>query len=165
MEEIARLLTKYKNKGVLIDSNLLLVYCIGSYDSDRIPRFKRTASFSIDDFELLAQLVAFFDRVVTTPNILTEVNSFSNQLAEDIKVRYYPRFAEQIRILDEHYLASSEVSETPSFGKLGLTDSGIASIVQGKYLVLTDDLKLVVHLQSIGVDAINFNHVRALGWS
>lgn len=165
MEEVARLLSKYKNKGALIDSNLLLVYCVGAYDPDRIARFKRTAAFTVDDFNLLAQLVAFFDRVVTTPNILTEVNGLSNQLSEDIKSTYYPEFARQISVLEEHYLVSAHVSSLASFGRLGLTDLGIGELVRDKYLVLSDDLKLVVHLQNTGVDAINFNHIRKFGWN
>jgi hypothetical protein len=165
MEEIARLLSKYKNKKALIDSNLLLVYCVGTYDPDRIARFKRMAAFTTEDFELLTQFFAFFEKIVTTPNILTEVNSFSNQLSEDIKAAYYPEFARQITLLEEYYLPSAEVSALASFHRLGLTDLGIAKLVRDRYLVLSDDLRLVVHLQSIGVDAINFNHIRALGWN
>jgi hypothetical protein len=165
MDHIETLLSKYKNKGVLIDSNLLLVYCVGAHDRNRIERFKRTAAFTVDDFDLLAQLVGFFDRVVTTPNILTEVNSLSNQLAEDIKSTYYPEFARHIGVLEEHYLVSANVSSLASFGRLGLTDLGIAELVRDKYLVLTDDLKLMVYLESIDVDAINFNHIRVLGWN
>jgi hypothetical protein len=149
----------------LIDSNLLLVYFVGSYDRHLIARFKRTAAFTIDDFELLAQFIAFFDRVVTTPNILTEVNSFSNQLAETIKAGYYPEFSRQIHLLEEYYLPSSEVSSLASFARLGLTDLGIVRLVRDQYWVLSDDLKLVIHLQGLGIDAINFNHIRAAGWN
>ena len=165
MEEVARLLSKYENKGALIDSNLLLVYCVGVYNPARIARFKRTAIFTVEDFELLTQFFAFFEKIVTTPNILTEVNSFSNQLAEDIKATYYPEFAKQITLLEEHFVPSAEVCALASFDRLGLTDVGIAKLVRDNYLVLSDDLRLVIHLQNIEVDAINFNHIRALGWN
>ena len=165
MEDIKDLLIGYKNKGVLVDSNLLLVYVVGMYDPSRIARFKRTATFSIDDFYLLAQLLRFFQKVVTTPNILTEVNSFSNQLPEDIKPSYNPEFAKQITLLEEHYLASNRVSSVISFQRFGLTDSGIAELARGKYVVLSDDLKLVIYLQKEGIDAVNFNHIRYLTWN
>jgi len=113
----------------------------------------------------LAQFFAFFEKVVTTPNILTEVNSLSNQLSADLKTAYYVKFAKQISLLEEHYVVSSEVSALPAFDRLGLTDLGIAELVRDKYLVLSDDLKLIVYLQGIGVDAINFNHIRAFGWN
>ena len=136
MEQIARLLSKYRNKGALIDSNLLLVYCVGIYDPARIARFKRTAAFTAEDFELLTHFFAFFEKIVTTPNILTEVSSLSNQFSEDIKVTYYPEFAKQIALLDEHYLPSTDISALASFYRLGLTDLGIANLVRDNYLVL-----------------------------
>ena len=164
MEEIEKLLLGYRTKGILVDSKLLLVYLVGMHDPNRVPLFKRTASFSTDDFYLLVRLISFFQTIVTTPNILTEVNSFSNQLTEPGRSNYYSEFAKQISLLDENYLDSAHISSLGSFQRFGLTDSGIAELALGKYLVLSDDLKLVTHLQSIGVDAINFNHIRALGW-
>lgn len=165
MDEIERLILSYRTKGVLVDSKLLLVYCVGMYDPARIRRFKRTAAFSTDDFHLLARLIRFFQKVVTTPNILTEVNSLSNQLAEPGRSHYYAEFSKQIGSLDEYYLNSAQVSTRGFFPRFGLTDSGIAELASGKYLVLSDDLKLITHLQSIGIDAVNFNHIRALGWN
>ena len=165
MDEIEKLILSYRTKGVLVDSNLLLVYCVGMYDPTRIWRFKRTAAFSTDDFHLLARLMRFFEKVVTTPNILTEVNSLSNQLAEPGRSHYYAEFSKQIDSLDEHYLNSAQISTGDFFQRFGLTDSGIAELAPGKFLVLSDDFKLVTHLQSIGIDAINFNHIRALGWN
>ena len=146
-------------------SDVLLVYCVGVYDPDRIARFKRTAAFTMEDFDLLTQFFSFFEKIVTTPNILTEVNSFSNQLSEDLKPAYYPEFAKQIPLLEQHYLTIVDISTRASFQLLGLTDLGIAKLVRDKYLVLSDDLRLVLHLQNNGIDAINFNHIRTIGWN
>ncbi len=164
MDYIEELLLAYKNKGVLVDSNLLLVYFVGSHDPSRIARYKRTAAFSTDDFTLLDKLFRFFQKIVTSPNILTEVNSLSNQFPEDIRSSYYPEFAKQIMLLEEHYLSSATVSASSAFKRFGLTDSCIAELARGKYLVLSEDLKLVLHLQNEGIDAINFNHIRQLKW-
>ncbi len=165
MDHVEKLLRAYRTKGVLVDSNLLLVYFVGIHDPARIPSFKRTAAFSTDDFFLLVRLIRFFRKVVTTPNILTEVNSLSNQLAEPSKSKHYVEFSKQIALLDEYYLSSAQVSSLTSFKRFGLTDSGIAELALGKYLVLSDDLKLVIYLQNVGVDAVNFNHIRNLAWN
>ncbi|HEV7375808.1 MAG TPA: hypothetical protein VGN95_13895 [Pyrinomonadaceae bacterium] len=106
----------------------------------------------------------FFSKVVTTPNILTEVNSLSNQLPEEIKPDYYAKIATQITDLEEHYLVSSKICALEHFKKFGLTDSGVIDLVKGKYLVLTDDFKLASYLQNVGIDAINFNHIRTSNW-
>lgn len=164
MQHLERLLNIYRNKGVLIDTNLLLLYFVGMYDPDRISKFKRTIAFTVEDFEILLWFFNFFQKVVTTPNILTEVNSLSNQLPDDLKPSYYPEFAIRITSLEEHYTESVKLSSQAHFNKFGLTDSGIIDLVQGKYLVLTDDFKLSNYLQTNNIDVINFNHIRTLNW-
>ena len=53
MDYYSNLIIKYKNKGILIDSNLLLVYFIGKYDLNRLQSFKKTAKYSIDDYYII----------------------------------------------------------------------------------------------------------------
>lgn len=158
------LLNKYRPRGILVDTNLLLVYFVGRFDSSQIPRFKRTRTYSLEDFNLVAAIVESFSKMVTTPNVLTEVNSFSNQLPEALKVAYYAEFANQITKLEEHFVKSSAASSSPHFAKFGLTDSGIIELVKDQYLVMTDDLKLAYYCQQLGVAAINFNNIRVLNW-
>ena len=162
MDEITELVKSHKGRGVLVDTNLLLVYLVGMLDPGRLTKFKRTAAFTADDFYLLARLLRFLGKIVTTPNILTEVNSLSNQLPEAVKKGYYAAFARRILLMDEHYIASEQVTSLDSFARLGLTDLGIAELARHSYLVLTDDFRLTHHLHSLGVEAINFNHVRDL---
>src|SRR5882724_12873595 len=97
---------KYRKAGVLVDTNLLLLYFVGLYDPTFIPKFKRTDIFTMDDYLVLTLFLKEFSRVVTTPNILTEVNSFSNQLPENLKPDYYAKFARGIAALEEIYMPS-----------------------------------------------------------
>lgn len=158
------LIHRYRHQGALIDTNLLLVYFVGCYDPSRVPKFKRTDTFTTEDFYILERVFNFFNRVVTTPNVLTEVNSLSNQLPEPFKTEYYAKMSEQISSLEEHYIASSKICSLEHFKKFGLTDSAIIDLVRDKYLVLTDDFKLANYLQSVSIDVINFNHIRPLNW-
>jgi hypothetical protein len=164
MDYFEELLYRYQSKGLLIDTNLLLVYFVGSYDPDRIPRFKRTKIFTVEDFYTLLRVFKFFTKIVTTPNILTEVSNLSNQLPEDIKPLYYSEFAKQLATIEEQYTASIKISTLGHFKKFGLTDSGVIDLVKNKYLVLTDDLKLASYLQNVGTDVLNFNNIRTLNW-
>jgi rRNA-processing protein FCF1 len=159
-EYLKKLFYKYKNKGLLIDTNLLLVYFVGIYDRNLIGNFKRTITFTIEDFEKLQRAFIFFDRIVTTPNILTEVNSLSNQLPENIKLKYFDKIKEQISRLEESYVESKVICELTHFPKFGLTDTGIINLVKDNYLVLTDDFRLANYLEKIEVDVINFNRLR-----
>lgn len=87
MSEVSDLLSRYYAKGIIIDTNILLLYLVGRVNRERVPRFKRTAQFIPEDYDILLQLVNNFQKVITTPNILTEVNSLANQLGEPEKPR------------------------------------------------------------------------------
>ncbi|MBW4611797.1 MAG: hypothetical protein KME21_00645 [Desmonostoc vinosum HA7617-LM4] len=161
------LIRRYRHKGIIIDTNILLLFLVGSVNKERISRFNRTQQFISEDYELLLQILNYFQKFITTPNILTEVNSLANQLGEPERFQCFVRFAEfaqNVAILNEHYIESIVAVNTDKFIKFGLTDSGILTLARGKYLVLTDDLKLASYLQSINIDVINFNNIRLFNW-
>ena len=164
MEHVNKLFSRYRDKGILIDSNLLLLYFIGKFDSSQIPKFKRTAKFTLEDFHLLLSVFRRFKRVVTTPNILTEVSNLANQLADHLKEAFYSEFSKQISVFDERYTSSVSICSQEHFIKFGLTDSGIIKSAANEYLILTDDFKLANFLEKRNADVINFNHIRTLGW-
>jgi len=164
-DPILGLIERHHSGGVLVDANILLLYFVGRYSPEQIQRFKRTIRFTIDDYDLLARLLSRFARVVTTPHILSEVNSLSAQMGEPARVEYYEEFARGIATLDEQYVASAAASQLREFPKLGLTDSGILHLASGRYLVLTDDTRLFQFLEKAGVDVLNFNHIRSMAWT
>jgi rRNA-processing protein FCF1 len=164
MKQLDQLLAQYKGKGVLVDTNLLLLYFVGLYDRGRVPKFKRTMKFAVEDFDTLLGFFRFFDKVITTPNVLTEVSNLAGQLPDDLKQAFYFLFAQQLAFFEEHYLTSAALSSTAHFPKLGLSDCGIMELSRNQYLVLTDDFRLAGHLESQGIDVINFNHVRTMNW-
>ncbi|SRR5579883_726980 len=161
---ISLLFARYRNQGILIDTNILLLYFVGNVNRERISRFKRTEQFVLEDYNLLLKIFNYFQKVVTTPNILTEVNSLANQLGEPERSRCFSLFAQSISTFHEFYIESNFIITSDQFVRFGLTDCGISSLVKDKYLVLTDDLKLAVHLQREGIDTVNFNNLRTYGW-
>jgi hypothetical protein len=159
-----RLIQTHCRRGLLVDTNLLLLYFIGIFDRDLIQRFKRTRAFTLEDHDVLLSLLERIQPLLTTPNILTEVSNLSGQLGEPMRAHYFRAFARGISLLTEHYIESTRSADTEHFVPLGLTDSAILSLGAAGHLVLTDDFKLSQRLQTIGADVINFNHVRTLGW-
>jgi rRNA-processing protein FCF1 len=160
MDYVRKLFSRYRDKGILIDSNLLLLYFIGKFDTSQISKFKRTSKFTSDDFRLLLFVFKHFNNVVTTPNILTEVSNLSNQLAGNLKLNFYTEFAKQVSTFQEQYISSVNICSQAHFIKFGLTDSGIIELAANEYLILTDDFKLANLLESKNIDVINFNHIR-----
>lgn len=164
MEYINQLIASYKTKGLLVDTNLLLLYLVGAYDPERIPKFKRTMAFTVDEFLFLTTFIEVFEKIITTPNILTEISNLSGQLPEKLRSFFWKDFAGRMPDLHERYTPSTTISASDHFTRFGLTDSGIVGLVKDKYLVLTDDLRPVGYLQNLDIDVINFNHIRAIAW-
>ena len=65
------LLAKYRRKGVILDTNLLLLLLVGRFVPHAIGEFKllQNQGFTSADFELLRRLVSTFSTVVVTPHI------------------------------------------------------------------------------------------------
>jgi len=162
MTEVIDLLAKYRRKGILIDTNILLLYLVGRVNRERISRFKRTAQFLAQDYELLVQITDGFQQIITTPHILTEVNSLANQLGEPERTKCLGIYTQLVLQLTEEYIESTTISKHELFSRFGLTDCGIILTAKDKYLVLTDDLKLHLYLKALEIDTINFNNLRSL---
>ncbi len=166
-DKIDSLINSYKPKGILVDTNILLLLLVGSVNRQRISKFNRTEQFTPEDYDLLVDFLGSFSQIFTTPNILTEVNSLTSKIQEPERSQCFAKLAEVLSTetlikLDEHYIMSSIATRVNGFNRFGLTDCGILELAHNRYLVLTDDLKLAVHLQSFDVDTINFNHLRNL---
>ena len=158
---LSRLVHRYRNRGILIDSNLLVLLLIGAYDSTLVPRFRRTSSFRVEGYVLLNNLSTEFSRIVVTPNTLTEVSNLIGERGGLLPDRFFTQFSATIaELFKESYTRSSAAAKQSCFARLGLADSVIATLKPNKYLVLTDDLDLYLELARRQLDVINFNHVR-----
>ncbi|MGA0559557.1 PIN domain-containing protein [Larkinella sp. VNQ87] len=148
-------------EGLLIDTNLLVLYVIGLLDTNRIGQNKRTRTYSKEDFNLLVNFTGFFKKVITTTNILTEVSN----LLEGEEYHKKPVLSvlpQLLEVIEEHHLPSRSlmVSSNRFFTKFGLSDTVSMELSTRDYTVLTDDLDLCYYLQNNGLSAYNFNHLR-----
>jgi len=153
--------SRYRRHGAIIDTNILLLFFVGSFRRDLIGQ-RRTEKFVPEDFDLIVSVMDYFTPVVTTPNVLTEVN---NLMPNWIGPTYFEVFAQGIALLREEYTPSKEIAAHPAFPIVGLTDTGIIqAATQGGYLVITDDWTLRQFLGHAGVDALNFEELRFQNW-
>ncbi len=155
------LFKKYRQKWIVIDTNILLLWFVGNVNRARISKFNRTEKFTPEDYDLLNNILYSFQRIVTTPNIMTEVNSLINKIGEPERSQCLSTLSDIVNHkIDEFYLETSQVVKMDNFTKFGLTDCGIINLAKDKYLVLTDDFKLANCLSTLEIDNINFNHIR-----
>jgi len=120
---------------------LLLLYILGNTNKQRIPTFKRTQTYTVQDFELLQLLVERFSRVVTTPNVLTEISNLATLYGAELK-QFRSVLRNATEVIDEFYIESRRAVSDRHFERLGITDAAISMLGQQGPLVLTDDLEL-----------------------
>jgi predicted nucleic acid-binding protein len=156
--------TGRRGKKLLVDTNILLLYVVGSLSLDHIARHKRTDTFTVEDYSLLHRLLCQFGRVVVTPNILTEVSNLLGYTDKKTKEKLLALLRTLIPTFDEHYVQSHEAASIPEFLRLGLADASILACPPQSLTILTDDLHLYLALQRRRVEVINFNHLREGFW-
>jgi hypothetical protein len=165
-DNFQKLIVKYRSKGILLDTNLLLLLFIGLADSDWVNDFGRTRNqqFTDREFFLLESIVKTFSKIVTTPHILTETTNFVFQIDGKRRQSALQIIAKSIQSFKERRKESKKLVLHGGFYNFGLTDSAILDLPTKRYLVLSIDAALVIALQKKGVDAINFNHLRQIAW-
>ena len=160
MPKVAQLIAHHHSTGLLVDTNLLVLYLVGQTNRSRISNFKRTHCFAPEDYDLLEWLIARFSQLVSTPHILTEASNLTRLAGREL-VELRSNFKMVAERMVELYEPSKLVVSDPCFIQLGLTDAAIA---RQRLLVLTVDLDLYLLLEQRGVDVINFNHIRTANW-
>src|ERR1700674_3017507 len=65
---------------IILDSNLLLLFIVGTASRDYISKHKRLQAYRDVDFTLLTQMLAAAPKIVLTPNTLTEVSNLARQI-------------------------------------------------------------------------------------
>ena len=154
---LLNLIQKYKQKGLLVDTNILLLYIVGIVNVDLIRNFSRTANFTENDFYLVEKFINFFDVNITTPHILTEVSDLlGNRIELQLALGKY------IELIEEKFLESKQITRTKTFLQFGLADTAITETAKNSYLVVTDDNPLFGYLVNQKIDAVNLDQIRMI---
>lgn len=151
---------KFRKKGILIDTNLLVLFLVGSYDETMVGS-KRTTNYVVEDYRNLQKFIIGFEKHFYTPNILTEITNLTDSINSEPNFSFFLHVKYVLNNFKEDSVSSDEIMELKSFLKFGLTDA-VNCKLSDKYLVLTDDLKLYSYLANQDLPAINFNHIRDL---
>lgn len=139
---------------------MLLV--VGSVREDLILKHKRTKSFTVQDYRYLIDALAQVQRVVVTPNVLTEASNLLRQHRDPEKSKLVEKLRELIEGAEEKFIKSSDASTAATFGRLGLTDTTLLQLASNEIPLITTDLDLYLEALKKGeTAAFNFNHLRA----
>jgi hypothetical protein len=154
-------LTEAESKrNLLVDSNLLVLFIVGSVRLSRITHFKRTSKYTVEDYFLLKDVMGQFGTFYTVAHVMSEVSNLTDLagLERLIGREVLKQFA---HLALEPGIQSVTASRHQLFPELGLTDAAIATAARAHdCVVLTDDLPLYLRLSAVDVSVINYAHLR-----
>lgn len=145
---------------MVLDSELLLLFVVGTTGRGYVSKHRRLRAYSEKDFELLLKVISNATEVLVTPNTLSETSNLLAYAAEPMRSELFQAFALIITDSSERYVPSSDASTRSEFVRLGLTDSALLAVSSTGNTLLTADLDLYLAASSQGLEPINFNHLR-----
>jgi len=148
-----------RDRGVLLDTDLLILYLVGITNRNRIGRYKRTQSYSAEDFDRLVSLISQAGAFVTTPHVLTQVSDLVKLDAPEFE-RFLELFGRWVEDTSEQMTPAVDLVGHSMFPRVGLADAGIGTVAEQGTVVVTDDFDLYLALAERSLPVINFNHLR-----
>ena len=121
-------------------------------------------TFEIADYERLVRLIRETDRVLVTPNVLTEASNLLAQHGNPERSRFFDTLRALIWKAEETVVASRVAADNSAYNRLGLTDAALLEVVSRANPLITVDLDLYLAASAKESEAaFNFRHYQA--WS
>ena len=117
--------------------------------------------YSAADYALLIEVIDGADRLIATPNALTEVSNLLDYgVNEPLRSELWEGLRAVIDKIGERYQPSMTAAAEPEFVRLGLADSAWLGCLGPQTVFLTADVELFNAASSRGLVAYNFTHLR-----
>ena len=110
---------------------------------------------------MLIDLISQVQRVLVTPNTLTETSNLLGQHGEPERSQFFEQLQFLIEDTEEIVIASAVASQNRSFTQLGLTDAALLQVATEDTPIVTVDFGLYLAAATSNPDSvINFSHLR-----
>jgi rRNA-processing protein FCF1 len=143
-------------RDVIIDTNILILFLAGQINENRIKNYTRNSLYTKEDYYLLLNILSNYDRIITSPNILTEVDNILNRLTGEDKYRYLILIKAIYKQTIEKYIRTETVSQNWYFDTLGITDSAILMMAKESELLISGDSSLCDYAKSLNIKTFDF---------
>jgi hypothetical protein len=101
-------------------------------------------------------ILSDYDRIITSPNILTEVDNILNRITGEDKYKYLLLVKTIYKQTIEKYIKTETVSRNWFFGALGITDSAILMMAKESALLISGDSSLCDYAKSLSIKTFDF---------
>lgn len=149
--------------AVFLDSNLLVLYVVGTASPEYIRRHRRLSAYSRlgrRAFDVLLDSISSASALLVTPNVLTEVSNLLGGRVRDDELSFsvINAFRWLVERLEERNAASSLAVTRLEFPRLGLADAATLEALGPDAVLLTDDALLYDATLRAGMRAELFSH-------
>jgi hypothetical protein len=163
LRDVRSYIVQKNPEGLIIDTNVLILFLIGIYDADFIENCNLTNRYTKKDFDLLKSVISYFKKIVITPHIIAELSNLSishsrSSLRGDKLKSYFMVVVNKLQSMEEKSidLYSMLGLDINLICELGFTDIGIFELSKKLNMpILTDDTPLHARLERV-VPTINF---------
>ena len=146
---------------VLLDANLLVLYVAGCTNVKIIAAHKRLRfTYDVSDFRLLRRTISSHDRLVLTPNTMTEASNLLAQIPGQYQADLRRGMKDMAATGMEIPIKSADALNDPDYLRLGLTDAAILTVLSDQVALLTADLDLYLAALKRGHRATNLRHLK-----
>lgn len=151
---------RFRDRGILLDTNLLLVFVVGNVEPGLLGG-KRTTGYSVKDYQQIQAILAEFGKFVVLPQILAETAAMLKQCASEVSTvqrlnEELARFIHDSRVI-ELLPSSKDAVLHPAYRWLHYTDAAILEGAGEEYLIFTADGGLI---REAGERALPFDWVK-----
>lgn len=151
-----------KPPTILLDTNLLVLFVVGTTSRKYIEKHKRLTEFAVEEYDALLKIISAASSVLVTPNTLTETSNLAAYIGEPARSEVLQVLRAVISSSQETYVPSRTASERTEFLRLGLTDAALIETATEETVILTTDLGLYLAVLAKGASAINFKQSREI---
>lgn len=170
LKEIGYFVGQRRPEGIILDTNVLVLLLIGTYDPSFIEKCGITSNQSYDctDYDLLKKIIAYFKKIVITPQVIAELSNLSTSsrskmYGKDLH-KYFGVVLHFLETAEENHLKISELldKEVKIVSTFGLTDLTMLQISRDTNMpILTDDAPFYAYAISQRAPMIQFQHIKA----
>lgn len=152
-------------KGLLIDTNLLILLLIGRHNINEISSCSRTRNYTSKDYLFIETVLASTKaRIILTPHSLAEIANLTFDklfYGENLR-QYFVHVVAALTEADERFIEKEILLAEDNLLKFGFTDMANALVARDGCAVLTEDGELYGYMAGSGYPVMNLNMIRAI---
>ena len=143
-------------RDVIIDTNIFILFLAGQINENKIGAYTRNSLYTKEDYYFLLNILANYDRIITSPNILTETDNILNRISGEDKYKYLVLAKAIYKQTIEKYIKTETISQNWFFDTLGITDSAILMMAKESDLLISADSSLCDYAKSLNIKTFDF---------